>query len=159
MTNKKLLVSSILWGTIHIYYITHLPCLPLFPTSYYMLGIATSILNHGSNIPLAVYIDRLVMCLGFFVDNYTITLSYPHPHTIPPHQTQYLYIATFSYFVAKLSKEKTVIYSIILHIYVLHYYILNVSINIVIIILCILPSIPTPHYIIHSNEIYLLFSS
>jgi hypothetical protein len=114
MTNKKLLVSSILCGTMHIYYIIHLPCLPLFPTSYYMLGIATSICNHGSNIPLAVYIDRVVMCLGFFVDNYTIILSYHHLHPISTHQRQYLYIAIFSYFVAKL--EKSYIFHYITHI-------------------------------------------
>lgn len=104
----------------------------LMPTivcaSYYALGILTSLWNHGSHETLlalysnnaigSIYCDRIVMCLGFFVDLYHIRQL----HSISDYQTEqhmkYLWIATVCYFISKISKENGVLFHYLTHLYI-----------------------------------------
>ncbi len=42
----------------------------------YILGMFTSIINHGTKSEFVKYVDRLTMCIGFFIDLYFIREIY-----------------------------------------------------------------------------------
>ena len=80
--NKYLLISSIINGFI-ILLIIYNKYNPKYIILYscLLLGIITSILNHGSNSTIYKYIDRFVIALSFFVFAYFIILQIKQQHT------------------------------------------------------------------------------
>lgn len=76
MTNLILLNSTLIMTYSHILsFILYNPFNPLL-VFIYILGIYTSIINHGTKVVLMKYIDRSTMFLGFFLDLYFIREIY-----------------------------------------------------------------------------------
>ena len=65
MVNKTLLVSSLFFGSYHIYSFIYDMS---FVNTLFFIGTATSILNHGTTIQSIKYLDRfhMVACIFYF---------------------------------------------------------------------------------------------
>jgi hypothetical protein len=95
MANKTLLYSSLLFGTLQLFFLFLNP--PLILTLVIVCGTLTSIWNHGSTSQSAKRIDRLVMSIGAAIDAcYAAHL---------PWSLLLLFMAILSYAIAKLSKS------------------------------------------------------
>ena len=65
-----------------------------FIKSYYVLGLTTSLLNHGYKSRVLVLVDRTVMTAGFFISLYYMTNIY---------QLLSLILSALCYFASKLT--------------------------------------------------------
>ncbi len=83
-----------------------------FIKSYYLLGLTTSLLNHGCSSRLFQVADRTVMALGFFVSLYYMNDIY---------EVQLLSLSAFCYFMSKLTK--------IVYFHVLSHFLKTLTIN------------------------------
>lgn len=95
MRNPVLFVSSIgmVWANFPFIVISHEGT---FIKSYYILGLLTSLLNHGCNSRALQVADRAVMALGFFVD-----LCYLNN----VEELQFLILSVLCYFTSKITKQ------------------------------------------------------
>ena len=82
-----------------------------FIKSYYILGLTTSLLNHGYKSRVFEVADRAVMTLGFFIDLCYIINTY---------ELQLLLLSVLCYFVSKSTKVGFFIkfYHVFAHFYV-----------------------------------------
>ena len=76
MVNLVLFNSTLIMTYSHILsFLLYNPFNPLL-TFIYILGIYTSIINHGTQNTLMKYMDRVTMFFGFFIDLYFIREIY-----------------------------------------------------------------------------------
>ena len=110
MNIKLLFVSSIcmVLGNVPFIFISQQHT---FIKSYYLLGLTTSLLNHGYNSVFFQIADRTVMTVGFFVDLYYIMDIY---------ELQLLLLSVICYFISKYIENPFFItfYHIFSHVYV-----------------------------------------
>ena len=109
--SKILFVSSIYmfignFPFIFLYYTSYYSALPsnysdlpiyysILP-SYYLLGLSTSILNHGFNSRILQILDRTVMAIGSIVDMYYIN---------DIEEMELLMLSIVNYFMAKITHQ------------------------------------------------------
>ena len=111
--NIYLLSSSIIFGLLHVLFIyIFYPISNIILPAYCLIGILTSILNHGLTNKFLTIIDRLIMSLGLFVDIY-FAENIPNKHSVLVsvfriHLSRRvciytgIFAAAFSYFFTKL---------------------------------------------------------
>lgn len=73
MVNVTLFISSIIFGSIHILFMILFPSFILLMIIL-ILGIITSIWNHGSSDELSKWCDRILILTGVFIDLYFIAI-------------------------------------------------------------------------------------
>lgn len=126
MANYILLISSMVCGVIHLAYILYsfifrTPFLPKCVFMTYMIGILTSIWNHGSTSQMAKWIDRIWIYFGVLIDIHLCLF------VISPQYMMGCIIAySVCYIVAKKTKYTifhvgTHIWATLLHIYIVQY--------------------------------------
>ena len=95
MKNKLLFVSSCLmvFGELPFIVISQQDT---FIKSYYIVGLVTSVLNHGCNSRALQIIDRSVMGMGFFVSLYYMNNVL---------ELQLLCLSVHCYFISKWTKQ------------------------------------------------------
>jgi hypothetical protein len=95
MRNTVLFVSSIgmVWANFPFIFISQEGT---FIKSYYILGLLTSLLNHGCNSRALQVADRAVMTLGFFVDLY---------YMYDVEELLFVFLSIICYFMSKITKQ------------------------------------------------------
>lgn len=73
MVNSVLLTSSIIFGVVHFVVMTLSLHIDFGLKSLIIVGITTSIINHGSTNHIIKLCDRFVMIIGFVLDLYFIS--------------------------------------------------------------------------------------
>ncbi len=82
MANPYLFTSSALLGALHFYWLWSLrPCNSMLLQSIIIVGVLTSVWNHGTTSKAAMYSDRAVMVIGFVVDVY-LSINIPNKHIL-----------------------------------------------------------------------------
>lgn len=78
MANFILCMSTVILGSLHFVFLFLFPtCQSLLLKVYVIMGVTSSILNHGFTFNLFKWFDRSVMVTGVFADTYLI-LNIPH---------------------------------------------------------------------------------
>lgn len=68
MGNPVLFLSSVILGSVHIAAMATIGSSHEILCAVYLVGVATSLINHGLNSSIARWSDRLWMALGTFLD-------------------------------------------------------------------------------------------